>query len=338
MTHLRLPLLAALLALPSLADAQEVPVIALLPFHGVPDARSADLGVAVRGLAAAIQEDGRLLPLYDTELATRGTEDVEERFREARDALAEGRRTMVEDDPEIAMMFLEEAVAAHTDTRSKWWHLDEAADAHFALSRALLGSGDYDRAEGEMLEAVRLVPDYMDTRADTTDPAIVGLANAAGDTSRRDGPIRLDDLMALELGNQVGAEFLVHGAVDGQGRLEVAVFAGPELLYTAQRPGPFRVPKVGHIWYDELAAQVVAACMGEPIPEARVITADETISGRGDGRTSVDEPPDRPRRGLWAIWVVSGAVAAGATTAVALTNRPEPEEPVGTWTLNVELP
>ena len=85
-----------------LAVAADRPEIALLPLDAPPGTDSRATHVLVRGLAAALEEEGRYRAVVDAELLGRVGRGQDERVRQARDALVEGRRLLASGDPEFA--------------------------------------------------------------------------------------------------------------------------------------------------------------------------------------------------------------------------------------------
>lgn len=325
----------------SAAFAGELPSVALLPLDAAPETSSQGLQTVVRGIAGALQRDGRVLPLYDTDLAVRVGDDRDDELRAARDAFSEGRRMLSQGDPDVALPFLEQAVQAHEQAGSEIARRNDAADAHYTFARALAAVGDSDRAEAELMRAIRLVPDYMATRADATDQTLEALAFNAMQTLRDKPPRRLSGDGAAALARELDVDYLVHGVVHADGTLELVVAEGANRLYVVERPGPFAAPAVGDPWYADMAAQITAACLDLPIPPAKVLRpmtgdaapTDRTPPPDGDDTTRART---RSRGPIWLAWTGGGVLAAGTAAAVVWLSLPEPEaEPEPTWSLTV---
>jgi hypothetical protein len=325
------------------ALAGDLPTVALVPLDASPGTPSADLEVTIRGIAAALQSEGGIVPVYDNDLALELGEQSEDRLKSARESLSEGRRMLAEGDADIALAFLQEAVTAHTEAGSDVVRRDEAADAHYALGRAMLATYNRDAARGEIRRAIQLVPDYMTARADAVTPDLEALAAEATSSLASRPPRHLNPDGAATLQDEFRADDIVHGTVDGRGNLSLTVQRGATVLYVVERPGPFAPPPVGNDWYEAIAKQVAAACLGEPIPAWN--PADHpvaTVAHPADPNhpPAVVDPLPTPHKGkaTWAIWTVSGVLAAGTAAAVVATTLPAPSTPTETWTLTIEGP
>lgn len=318
--------------------------VALIPPEAAVGTSSADLELLMRGIGGALRGDRRLDPLYDTDLASRLSEGREERLKEARDALAEGRRMLDTQDADIAMMFLEEAVAAHDDVGSPVARRAEAADAHYALARAYLALADLDQADAHLAETLRLVPDYLETRASITDPSVAASVQRALAIRKDKPPLRLSEAGAASLGVDLLASFLVHGVVDAAGELRLTIYEGPAAVHTLTRFAPFDPPPPGDDWYALIAEQIVAACLHKSIPAdpKPPLTVSELPESPGNAvptPTVVSAEPERPRKkGAWAIAVVGAVLVGGGVGAAVALTTPAPGEPSPVWTLTVETP
>jgi hypothetical protein len=334
--------------LTSIALCAELPTVALLPLDGTPGTSSAGASQTVRGIAAAIQKEGGVVPLYDTELAQRLGAGSEERLADAREALSEGRRLLAEGDADLALAFLEEAVNAHRDAGSDVVRRGEAADAHYSFGRALLRTYERDRARAEIRRAILLVPDYMGSRADAVDPDIAALAAEAEKSLRDRPPRRLTTEGAAQVGADLKVDFVVHGAVEADGKLVLTVQEGSDKLYTVERMGPFAPPIVGDPWYDGIARQIVAACLHETIPQVTEQPRVAVVEAPPDGAPPPpppdpppdEKPPEDPRGGTWWVWASAGVLAAGGAGAIvyATLPQPEPDAPEPVWSVAVTPP
>lgn len=323
----------ALLAAAALA--QDLPALAIIPLDASPGTEQAALDLAVRGVASAVQSEGGVIAVYDTDLISRFGAKAEDALASARDALSEGRRLLQEGDADLALAFLQQAVDAHEEAGSEVTRRAEAADAHYSLGRAALMTYDRDKARTEFRRAIVLVPDYMTTRADAVNADIQALADEATEALAARPPRKLsaDGVQTLE--TRLGVTCLVHGAVDADGDLSLNVQNGAAVRYVVQRPGPFDPPVVGDRWYQDIAAQVVAACRGEPVPLWDPPVVDVTDPTRPD---PVHTPTTRKRTTVAAAVVsalVLGAAGAGATWYVW------PDAGAGappTWNVTITLP
>lgn len=335
-----------------LAVARDLPPLAVVPLDATPGTRYADLERTVRGIVAAVQSEGGVVPLYDLELAARLGETSEERLKTARASLAEGRRMLNEGDADIALAFLEEAVQAHKDSGSDVVRRPELADAYYTLARARLATYDNDGARSDVRRAIQLIPDYMDTRADAVNPEILALAADAAATLADRPPRKLSPDGADALSTQLGVECIAHGSVAANGALSLTVQHGREVRFVVERPGPFLPPSVGDKWYTGIAQQMVAACLGEPVPlwePPRVATIVPPPEQTPPPVAKVVDPKAkeelneselrRKRRTAWAASLLSLGVLGVGGAATAYLMMPETGGgATPTWTVVVEAP
>lgn len=308
------------------AAAQDHPEVALLPMEATPGVDTVGTQVFNRGIAAAFQHDGRLRPVFDAELEVRITEGREDRLREARDALAEARRMLTTNDTEFAVVFLQEAVEAFRDAGSPVAHREEAADAYYALARAYHDMREPPLSETAMANALRLVPDYMATRADAVTPELVEMASRVTEVLAQQLPRRLSPSGASRLAAELRTPFLVESALEANGELFITLYAGSAALHIAERPAPFTPGRVGDPFYRDIADELLAVCFGEPIPTPTVLHATEPLG-----------PPARAKKNSrWAVAALGTAVAVGTTGVVVAATWPRPPEAVPTWSLRVD--
>lgn len=310
-----------------LAVAADRPEIALLPLDAPPGTDSRATHVLVRGLAAALEEEGRYRAVVDAELLGRVGRGQDERVRQARDALVEGRRLLSSGDPEFALVFLLESTAAWADVSASLAWRQEAADAWYNLARAQLATGDRGGAEASLSTALTLVPDYLSTSADARDPAIDAIAPDVIDQLVTIPTLALSSAGAVAIENQLDTPYLVAGAVHADGAIALTVWAGASAVHVVERAGPFRPGAVGDPWYRDMAAEVAAAAWGDPIPVARVL--------RPVSPVDVDAPDRARGRAKWVLPVVGSVVAAGALGAATWAVWPEPSTAAPAWSLTV---
>lgn len=324
--------LVALLA--SVALAQDVPELALLPLDAAPGTEQAALDRAVRGVTSAVQSEGGVIAVYDTDLVARFGTKAEDALASARGALSEGRRLLQEGDADLALAFLQQAADAHEAAGSDVIRRVEAADAHYSLGRAFLMTYDRDKARTEFRRAIVLVPDYMTTRADAVNADIQTLADEATAALATRAPRKLSAEGAQALQTKLGVSCLVHGAVDEGGDLSLNVQSGATLRYVVERPGPFEPPSVGDRWYTDIAAQVVAACRGEPVP---VWTPPIDVIADPTHPDPVHTPTTRKRTAVTAS-VLSVLVLGAAGAGAAYYVWPDAGAAPPTWNVTVTLP
>ncbi len=319
-------LLALWVALPARAD--DLPEIALLPFDAAPNTDTQAMRVISRGVAAALDAEGRLRPVVDNELEARLTEDHVDRLGEARDALSEGRRLLTAGDPAFAVVFLEESVAAYGDAGGSYAHRQEQADAWFALARAFSDLGDVGQAAQALSRALTLVPDHLQASADAYDPTISALAADVTTTLTVLPASHLSPAAAQEIARKVDAPYLVEGVVGRDGALQLTVYASGASLHTVSRPGPLTPGRIGDPYYAGIADELAAACFGQPIPEVAVVRPVRPLS---------TARPER-RKGRWVAPVLGGIVAAGTASVVVAATWPDPPTAVTSWSLVVTGP
>jgi len=346
---------AVLLLVPATARAQddEAPpeeplVVAIIPLDGAPGTSSRDMRVVVRGLADALTQDGRVTVVSDEALVARLTQGKAQTLQEARDAFAEGQLLLKEGDPDIGLAFLAEAVAAHGRAGSPVVRREEMADAAFILAKALLAVDDRDGARAALTQALRLLPDYLDTQTEAADPDLRALALEVEATLSRRPPRRLSAAGAQALARDIQVDRVVHGVVLSDGTLSLTVYDSGEAVHEVKRPGPFRARRLQDPWYDQIALPLADAALGleprdldpavvlDPGPEPDPGTADPTPTPDPATPTSPDRP--RGRRGgrvalAIAAVVVVGAAATGGTL-YALERRGEPQD---AWDLQIVL-
>lgn len=304
------------------------PIVSIVPLDGPPGTSSRDMSVVVRGLAAAMGREGRVVVVSGASLVDRLTTGKQRQLQEARDAFSEGQLMMQEGDPDIGMAFLAEAVSAHERAGSAVARREEMADAAFILAKALLAVGREEEARSALTRALRLLPDYLDTQTEAADPTLRALARQVETDLLERPPQRLSAAGAAALGADLQTDRIVHGYVR-DGKLVLSVFDGSSRLWTGA--WPFEARRVGDPWYDDVAAEIIAASLGEPSPADAPPPAPPPES-------PVPAPPDEGgNRGVGlALGVTAGVLAVGAaTTAVALT-RPR-QAPPDAWELRVRI-
>lgn len=327
-------LLAFVLAGPALA--QDVPELAVLPLDAAPGTEQASLDRAARGIASALQTEGGVIAVYDTDLVARFGTKAEDALASARGALSEGRRLLQEGDADLALAFLQQAADAHEAAGSEVIRRGEAADAHYSLGRAYLMTYDRDKARTELRRAIVLVPDYMTTRADAVNADIQALADEATEALAARAPRKLSAEGAQALETKLGVSCLVHGAVDAEGDLSLNVQNGVAVRYVVQRPGPFEPPSVGDRWYTDIASQVVAACRGEPVP-TWTPPVDVDVVADPTRPDPVHTPTTRKRTAVTAS-VLSVLVLGAAGAGAAYYVWPDAGAAPPTWNVTVTLP
>jgi hypothetical protein len=324
--------LASIWGSPALAS--DTPELAILPLDAVPDTEQAALDRTVRGVTSALQSEGGVIVVYDTDLATRLGSKAEDALASARDALSEGRRLLQEGDADLAIAFLQQAVDAHEEAGSEVIRRGEAADAHYSLGRALLTTYDRDRARTEFRRAIVLVPDYMATRADAVNGDIQALADEATAALTGRPPRKRSAEEGATLATKLQVTCVVHGTVDAEGDLSLSVQNGASVRYVVERPGPFEPPAVGDPWYADIAAQTIAACRGEAVPTWTPPVAEvDPIDP-----DPIPKPTTRKRTAVTASVLsvlVLGAAGAGAAWYV-LPEGGAAAPP--TWNLTITLP
>ena len=147
--------------------------VAILPFDAVPGVASRDLDVLERGLAIALRRRTSRLAVRGEALEDRLAAGKRERLKEARAALEEGYTMLAEGDPDIGLVFFEEAIAAHEDVTSMIARRNELADAHYALAKSLTAMGRPQSAQTHLESALRMVPDYLEARDEVPSEAML---------------------------------------------------------------------------------------------------------------------------------------------------------------------
>lgn len=327
-----LAVLLTLLAPPALAQepTDEVLVVAIVPLDGAPGTSSRDMAVVVRGLADAIGRDGRVVVVSGEALVGRLTAAKQSGIQEARDAFAEGQLLLEEGDPDIGLAFLAEAVDAHDRAASAVVRREEMADAAFVLARALVEVGQEDAARDALTRALRLLPDYLDTQTEASDPRLRVLAQQIEASLATRPPRRLSLRGASALAVDLQVDRIVHGVVMADGQLELRLFRDGEVTHTEVRPGPFYARRLGDSWYAELGKPLVDAAIGVPVAGPRRVESPPAVP---------TPPPTTPRRrsgAAVALGVTGAVLVAGAATAAVIATRPGGPAPDG-WELQVNL-
>lgn len=322
-----IPWLIWIVLCPALAGDR--PEIALLPLEAPAGTESRTLEVLTRGLAAAIEAEGRLRPVVDAEIEARLDATRPDRLREARDSSVEGRRLLTAGDTAFAIVFLQEAVAAFEEVAGEWAFRREQADAWYALARAQAEMGDRPAAVAALARTLALVPDHLETGADAYDPNVQALYEDAAAWLAAQPPHHLSPAAASRLSERLDTLYLVEGQVAEDGELQLTVFDGAAAVHRATRPGPVQAGRIGDPYYDDLAAELVAASLRQPLPTASVLRPQQPISAGAEGPRS---------GGRWILPVLGSVVAAGTASVVIAATWPEPPDPIPTWSLIVELP
>lgn len=327
-------LLSGATALAQDAPPDDPPIVALLPLDGAPGTSSRDMSVVMRGLADAMAQDGRVIVVSGEALVDRLTSGKAAELQEARDAFAEGRLLLSEGDPDIGLAFLAEAVAGHGRAGSVVVRREEMADAAFILAKALLAVGDDAGARTALTDALRLLPDYLDTQSEAADPALRSLALQVEADLVRKPPRRLSTTGALALTQDLQVDRIIHGFVVDGGRLSLSVFDGESVVHSITRPGPLVARRIGDPWYTTAAAPLTHAALGldpqpDPPPPVPVVEPTPVIP--------VPPPPRRGKAGNVALGLIAGVVAVGAATGGTLYAMQRSRGPTDAWELEIML-
>lgn len=325
---------------PAGAAEPGAPVVAVVPLDGAPGTSSRDMRVVVRGLAEALRRDDRVTVVSGEDLVERLTEGKAATLQEARDAFTEGLLLLKEGDPDIGLSFLAEAVAAHGRAGSPVVRREEMADAAFILAKALLAVGDREGARDALSQALRLLPDYLDTQTEAAEADLRALALEVEKELSSKPPRRLSATGAAALAQDIQVDRVVHGVVMADGSVSFTLFRAETPVHSEQRGGPFRARRLEDAWYPGLALPLADAALGleprktEPEPGSLapppqtpppVVPAPPVPDGRGKrgGRVGL----------AVAAIVVVGAAATGGTL-YALQRRGEPQD---AWDLQVVI-
>lgn len=315
------------------SDEDRPLIVAVLPLDGAPGTSSRDMGVVIRGLADAMGRDGRVIVVSGDALVERLTTGKAAQLQEARDAFAEGQLLLSEGDPDIGLAFLAEAVAGHGRAGSAVVRREEMADAAFILAKALLAVGDDTAARAALTDALRLLPDYLDTQSEAADPALRALALQVESDLALRPPRRLSSDGAVVLAKDLQADRVVHGFVVEDGTLSLSVFDGATVAHTETRPGPFQARRLGDPWYAALASPLIDGALGVPPPPPP------------DPDPVTPLPPPQPvpnpggsrRAGRVALGVLAGVAVVGAATGGTLYAMQRSRGPTDAWELGVVL-
>ncbi|MFT7520136.1 MAG: hypothetical protein ACI9MC_002280 [Kiritimatiellia bacterium] len=316
---------------------EEIDVVALVPLDGAPGTSSRDMSVVTAGLARAMGRDGRLVVVAGEGLVQRLTADRVTQLQEARNAFDEGRTMLAEGDPDLGLGFLYEAVAAHERAGSPVVRREEMADAAFVLANALLDTDQTVEAQKMLARSLRLLPDYLDTQIEANHPRLRSLAEAVEAELSSRPPRRLSSTGALALAQDLNVDHVIHGVVLADGSLKLTVWSSGEARYTLSRPGPFRAPRLSDPSFGEMAGVLVAACLGEEIPELSTVEPSPEVPVTPPPPPP-PQPPAAPRKkgGALVAGLITASLAAGGAAAAYVVVRqrgPAPEA----WQLQLHL-
>ena len=323
----------------------DAPLVAIIPLDGAPGTSSRDMRVVVRGLAEALIEDGRVQVVSGDDLVERLTEGKAQTLQEARDAFAEGQLLMREGDPDIGLAFLAESVAAHGRAGSPVVRREEMADAAFILAKALLAVEDHEAARNALVQALRLLPDYLDTQTEAADPALRELAlEIEAELSRRP-PRRLSAAGADALAGDIQVDEVIHGVVLADGTVLLTVYRNGEAVHELRRPGPFRARRLEDPWYDQVARPLADAALGlEPrdldptvVTEAPDPTPDPVDPDPVDPDPVAPDPAPRGKGARIGLAIAAVAVVGAAATGGTLYTLDRRGEPQDAWDLQIVL-
>ncbi|MFK7929473.1 MAG: hypothetical protein AB8H79_14855 [Myxococcota bacterium] len=306
-------------------------IVAILPLDGAPGTSSRDMKVFVRGLADAIGRDGRVVVVSGDALVDRLTEGKAAQLLEARDAFTEGQLLLSEGDPDIGLAFLAESVAGHRRAGSAVVRREEMADAAFILAKALLAVGDEDGAKAALTDAIRLLPDYLDTQNEAADPVLRGLALGVEADLLKKPPRRLSAAGAAALASDLQVDRVIHGFVVADGNLSISIFHKDQVQETLRAAPSALTLRLGDPLYGALGAPLVDAALGVAPPVVTPIPPVAPIAVP----PSVPPVPRSGRAGRVALGLLIGAVAVGAATGGTLYAVQRRGGPTEAWQLDI---
>lgn len=166
---LRLLLISALsmvLGLPALAA--ELAVLDL-DGYGLP---YDDVMLVTQGLRDAVLEEGAFYPVDEFEISDRLSAGQSGELEEAREKVAEGRRSLELGNAGYALVQFSDALRLHEAVGSQLGRRPEMADAHYFTGVALMMSGRSWEAAEHFLKTEQLFSSYLTTRAPSPSPQV----------------------------------------------------------------------------------------------------------------------------------------------------------------------
>lgn len=240
--------------------------VAILPFDAVPGVASRDLDVLERGLAIALRRRTSRPAVRGDALEERLAVGKRERLKEARAALEEGYTMLAEGDPDIGLVFFEEAIAAHEDVTSMIARRNELADAHYALAKSLTAMGRITDAQPHLESALRMVPDYLEARGEVPTEVMLAAVRSVERELAQKRPRRLSYAGALSLRSELSVDHIIHGVIGRSDTFVLHVYPRRGDLVSIPHQLPAKVPPLGDTWYDDVAKDVWTILESKTIP------------------------------------------------------------------------